>query len=65
MPNTLTEALARNRDWVVRLNAESTESSARVIPYAEIYRGSTGTMETPIEHMQQAGQDEIRRKRSP
>ena len=61
---TLTKAqnMANIQYYVVA--SDNASSNSRIIPYVEIYRGSTGVMETPIEHMQRAAEDEAKRKSS-
>ena len=62
LPATLTEAQSRNGFLMVTLGLGSNYSSGRHIPYAERYRASTGLMETPIERLQRAAEDEKRRQ---
>lgn len=62
--DTLTEANARNPLQVSVITRDPTMSSARVIPYAEIYRQSSGLMPNPIDRLQQAAEDTERRARS-
>jgi hypothetical protein len=59
---TLTEAQAAGGIIVISsaINAAHL-SSARQVPYAEMYRQRTGIIETPIEHIQRAVQDEAKR----
>ena len=69
MPDkTLTEALASGQVVEIYrgLSAASfaSFSSAREIPYAEVYRERTGIVETPIERMQRAAEDEARRAKN-
>lgn len=59
---TLTEAQAEAGVIVVYRGVNTAHlSSAREIPYAEIYQQSTGLIETPIERIQRAAEDEARR----
>ena len=59
---TLTESQAEAGLIVIYRGANTAHlSSAREIPYVEIYRQSTGLIETPIERIQKAAQDEARR----
>jgi hypothetical protein len=63
MPTTtLTEALAAGRIVeMCRLENAAHLSNARQIPYAEIYRERSGLIETPIERIQRAAEDEAKR----
>lgn len=58
---TLTEAQIKRGIDVVMLTRDVTQSSARNIPYSELYSGRTGLMETPIEYLQRAAEDEEQR----
>lgn len=53
LPDTMTAAV--NGSGVVFINPgrDRTDSSARVISYAERYRGSSAVMKTPIQHLQE------------
>jgi len=61
---TLTEAQAAGGVVEIRgvVNAAHV-SNAREIPYAEIYRERTSLLETPIQRLQRAADDEARRLR--
>jgi len=59
---TLTESQAEAVLIVVYRGTNTAHlSSAREVPYVEIYRQSTGLIETPIERIQKAAEDEARR----
>lgn len=58
IPRSLTEAQARSGYSVVVVGSYRTQSNSRVVPYAEVYRGRTSIMETPIQHLQKAAQEE-------
>lgn len=59
---TLTEAQAAGGIIVISsaINA-AYQSSSRQVPYSEMYRERTGIIETPIEHIQRAADDEAKR----
>lgn len=59
---TLTEAQARSGLLVVLLDRGGTHSNFRQVPYAEEYRAATSVIESPVERIQQAAQDEEERK---
>jgi hypothetical protein len=62
MPETLTEAVAQAGLIVIRRTVNASNlSTAREIPYSEIYRQSTGLIESPVERLQRAADDEARR----
>ena len=61
LPATYTES-CKNNVVAVFVGAGKTYSNSRYIPYAERYRASVAVMETPIEHIQKAAQDEEKRK---
>jgi hypothetical protein len=64
MPKTsLTEAQAAGGIVAIYggLNVAACLSNAREIPYAEIYRERTSLIETPIQRLQRAAEDEARR----
>jgi len=55
VPNTLTEAI-NAQPAILRVVAFSeTSTTARDIPYSEIYRESTGVRETPVQRLQLTG----------
>jgi hypothetical protein len=59
---SLTEAQAAGGIVEIRPRINGAHlSNAREVPYAEIYRDSTGLIETPIERIQRAAEDETRR----
>lgn len=60
VPQTVTEAIANGSFFGLGVAAENM-SSARTVPYAEIYHARTAVMATPVEHLQQAAEDEKRR----
>lgn len=65
LPKTLTEAQAKAGYLLLysAVNA-SNYSTARTIPYAEVYRERTSAgIETPEEHIQRAGEDQQKRER--
>ena len=52
---TLTDAKAsNNKVRVIISDTNRTESNARTIPYAQIYRDRTGIMETPEDRLTRA-----------
>ena len=61
IPMTLTEAQTRAGYSVFVVGSYRTQSTSRFIPYAEIYRGRSGMMETPAQHLQKAVEEEKRR----
>lgn len=62
-PRTVTEAQLQSHYTVMFIGGEANRSSnARTVPYVDLYRGRTGPMETPAEHLQQAAKDEQTRK---
>ncbi len=63
LPATLTEAQLQSGVVFVLSSRESSYSSARVIPYAERYRAFNGVLETPIQHIQKAAEDETKRRK--
>ena len=59
---TLTEAQAAAGIIEICHGANATYlSNGREVPYAEIYRDRSGLIETPVERLQRAGEDEARR----
>ncbi len=62
LPGTLTEAQLQSGVVFALASLEGTYSSARVIPYADRYRAFNGVLETPIQHIQKAAEDEGRRR---
>lgn len=58
---SLTEArrLSGASVMIERINASY--SNTRMVPYAETYRLSTGIVETPVERLQRAAEDEAAR----
>ena len=58
---TLTEALAKSGVVFVSQGVNGTESTARTVPYTEYYSEQTAQIETPVEHIQRAAEDEQRR----
>ncbi len=59
MENTLTATQAAQGPMLAFLQLSSrTDSSVRRIPYAEVYRASTGLYQTPAEQLQEAAEDE-------
>ncbi len=62
LPKTLTEAQAAG--GIVQVCHEITAShlsNSGSVPYSEFYRQHTAIIETPIERIQRAGEDEARR----
>lgn len=62
---TLTEAQAAGGIVEIyrEINAAHLSTSSREIPYAELYAERTGLIETPIQRLQRAAEDEARRSR--
>jgi hypothetical protein len=48
VPKTLTDAINSQPASVEIVVLDATSTTARQIPYSEIYRGSTGVLETPM-----------------
>ena len=65
VPNTITEAESRARIRFVLEGTATVGSNSRVIPYGEIYRDSTAVMETPVEHLLRAVEDQRKRDTLP
>lgn len=59
---SLTEAQRRSGAVLVIERTDASHSNARNVPYAELYRLSTGVHETPIERLQRAAEDEAARE---
>lgn len=59
MPKTLTDAIVMS--GVVAMYVGENLSSARTVPYAEFYRQQTGLIETPVQMIQRAADDEEKR----
>lgn len=60
---TVTEALAKGSFLIAGVPALNM-STARIVPYAELYQARTAVMETPVEHLQQAAEDEKHREQT-
>lgn len=60
---TITEALASSPVFF-RADVPSNSANVRQIPYSEIYRGATAAIETPLDRLQRAVDDERRRLRA-
>lgn len=52
VPKTLTDAIGSQPATVEIVALDSTSTTARDIPYSEIYREATGVIETPIQRIQ-------------
>ena len=61
IPETLTEAQMRAGYSVSVIGSYRTQSTSRCIPYAEIYQGRSGMMETPAHYLQKAVEEEKQR----
>lgn len=61
IPTTLTEAHVRAGYSIYVVGSYRTQSTSRFIPYAEIYQGRSGMMETPAQHLQKAVDEEKQR----
>ena len=61
LSHTLTEAQSRSGLYVLLLDGSRTSTNARHIPYAEEYRAATGIIQSPIDRLQQAAEDEKER----
>ena len=61
IPETLTEAQMRAGYSVSVIGSYRTQSTPRFIPYAEIYQGRSGMMETPAHYLQKAVEEEKQR----
>lgn len=64
LPSTLTEALAASQ-LRVRVLTGSRSQTSREVPYDELYRDSSSLMETPIERIQRAAEEERSRNLRP
>ena len=53
---TLTEAARGSRVTFVRRS--SNDSNARAVPYVDLYRASTGILETPAERLQRVSRED-------
>lgn len=58
IPITITEAQIQTRIFAVSATSDYTESSARTIPYFDLYRSRNSIMETPAQQIQKAAEDE-------
>ena len=54
LPGSLTEAQGQSDARVTIVRQEATESSARIVPYREMYGDRSALMETPDERLQRA-----------
>jgi hypothetical protein len=61
-PITLTSAQNKASIRVNLVIGSDACCNSRIMPYSELYRQRTGVIETPIEHLQKAADDEKRRK---
>lgn len=59
VPRTLTEAINSQPARIQVIGLHETSSTVREIPYAEIYRESTGVRETPAERIQRIADDDV------
>lgn len=59
---TLTEASRMSGLLVITRAQNSSLTTARAIPYSERYSQRTGLMETPVENLQRAAEEEARRE---
>lgn len=59
---TLTEADSRGKTFLDYQFKELGASSSRVAPYREVYRERNALMETPIEYLQRAAEDDAKRR---
>jgi hypothetical protein len=59
---TLTAARNEAQIQVFRMNADENYSNTRIRPYYEIYRGSNEVMDTPVQNIIRAAEDEEKRK---
>jgi len=62
IPMTITEAQVKSGYSIFIVAEEYTQSTSRIIPYADLYRSRTSIMETPAEYIQKASEDEEARK---
>lgn len=58
VPKTLTEAINAQPVAVVFVGLDQTSTTVREMPYAEIYRESTGVRETPAQRLQRIAYDD-------
>lgn len=61
-PTTLTEAADQGRMLVVFQSEGVGSNTSRVVPYRDSYRDRTALMETPIEYLQRAAEDDEKRR---
>jgi hypothetical protein len=61
IPESLTQAQERGGYSVVVMGSYQTQSNSRVVPYAETYRGRSGMMDTPVQHLQKVVEEESHR----
>lgn len=63
LPKTITEAISLGGIVVLSAGANDTSAdTSRTIPYSEYYVQQTGLLETPVERIQRAAEDEDRRR---
>lgn len=58
LPDTLTEAQALSQLRIIQAGRNTSQQSGRQIPYEELYRGSNAVMETPVERIQRAADED-------
>ena len=58
IPKTLTEAQERSGFSVVIIGGYRTQSNSRFVPCAEVYRGRSSLIETPLQHLQKAAEED-------
>ena len=59
---TLTEAASRGQLLSISEFEEVKSNNSRVVPYRDSYRDRTALMETPIEYLQRAAEDDEKRR---
>jgi hypothetical protein len=59
VPRTLTEAMNAQPATIEIVGFHQTSSTVREVPYAEIYRESTGVRETPVQRLQRIADDDL------
>jgi hypothetical protein len=59
MPKTLTDAINSQPASVEVVGMAQTSTTVREVPYAEIYRESTGIRETPVQRLQRVADADV------
>ncbi len=59
VPRTLTEAINSQPACIEVVGLHQTSTTVREVPYAEIYRESTGVRETPAQRLQRIADADV------